>query len=67
MAYDAGFFGGIRLSVITFGSNPGSAILTEGGFGGGPHVKTFDSPQFSSPVLSFMAFDPAFTGGVFVG
>lgn len=65
LAYDAAFFGGVSLGVIPFGS--GSAILTGAGPGGGPHVKAFETAQFSTPVLSFTAFDPAFTGGVFVG
>jgi len=67
LAYDAAFFGGVTLGVIPFGPDPGSAILTGVGSGGGPHVKQFEANHLSSPLHSFMAFDPSFTGGVFVG
>jgi predicted outer membrane repeat protein len=67
LAYDAAFFGGVSLGVIPFGPDPGSAILTGAGPGGGPHVKQFDAGDLSTPLLSFLAFDPAFVGGVFVG
>jgi len=67
LAYDATFLGGVSLGVIPFGPESGSAILTGAGFGGGPHVKHFDAGNHSTPLHSFMAFDPAFTGGVFVG
>jgi hypothetical protein len=67
LAYDATFLGGVSLGVIPFGPESGSAILTGAGSSGGPHVKQFDAGDLSTPLHSFMAFDPAFTGGVFVG
>jgi hypothetical protein len=67
LAYDFAFFGGVTLGVIPFGPDPGSAILTGAGPGGGPHVKQFEANHLSTPLHSFMAFDFAFIGGVFVG
>lgn len=67
LAYDAAFLGGVNLGVIPHGPNTSSAIWTGAGPGGGPHVKRFDATNFSVPLDSFMAFDLAFTGGVFVG
>jgi hypothetical protein len=46
------------------------AVVTGAGPGGGPHVKLFDGASLlkGQVVLlrSFMAYDPKFTGGVFV-
>jgi len=39
-------------------------IITGAGPGGGPHVRTFTPAAV--PGLSFFAYDPGFTGGVFV-
>jgi hypothetical protein len=63
LAYDAAFQGG-----ATVAFRPGFdfgvvGVITGAGPGGGPHVKTFGM----TTDLSFFAFDPAFTGGVFVG
>jgi FG-GAP-like repeat len=68
-AYDAAFRGGVNVGVAPIGPNGEFAILTGAGPGGGPHVKAF-LPSHTGTVttlLSFLAFDPAFTGGVFVG
>jgi hypothetical protein len=46
------------LTAILTGAAPGS--------GGGSHVKLIDS-NTEADLLSFFAFDPSFTGGVFVG
>src|SRR5439155_1079079 len=40
-------------------------IITAPGPGGGPHVRVFDGQTFAV-AREFMAYDPAFTGGVFV-
>lgn len=41
-------------------------IVTAAGPGGGPHVRTYDGTT-GAAIGSFIAFDPAFLGGVFVG
>jgi FG-GAP-like repeat len=44
-------------------------IVTAAGPGGGPHVRVFDGEtgaQLPGPWGSFFAYDPAFTGAVFV-
>ena len=76
-AYDSGFTGGVRVGTALLGSgNNNAEIVTAPGSGGGPNVKGFDVKVsgFGStfgysynPDQSFMAYDPAFAGGVFVG
>jgi hypothetical protein len=72
LAYDSSFFGGVTLATIRISANFAPILLTGAGPGGGPHVKQWQY-HFESvpPVLvlerSLIAFDPAFTGGVFVG
>lgn len=66
MAYDPTFTGG-----LTVAAREGQ-IITGAGPGGGPHVKVWEivlNGDIPSITLtnSFFAFDPAFTGGVFVG
>ncbi|HTK74539.1 MAG TPA: hypothetical protein VL371_04725, partial [Gemmataceae bacterium] len=64
MAYDPSFFGGVFIA--TGLTNDGHAsIITGAGAGGGPHVKVFDGATGATR-LSFMAYDPRFTGGVSV-
>jgi autotransporter-associated beta strand protein len=68
-AYNPNFFGGVNVGVAPIGPNGENAILTGAGPGGGPHVKAFLA-NATGPVttlLSFLAFDPAFTGGIYVG
>lgn len=61
-AYDAGFRGGVFVAVGV--NHDGHAdIVTGAGEGGGPHVKVFDGTS-GALLSSFMAYDPAFTGGV---
>jgi len=76
MAYDPGFSGGVRVATATLGSNNNAEIVTAPGSGGGPNVKGFDvkvsgtGATFNytiTPDQSFMAYEPAFAGGVFVG
>jgi hypothetical protein len=68
------FFGGVRVAV---GDTTGSGtddIITAPGPGGGPNVKVFNGQAIASGAFdpntslrsSFMAYDPSFTGGVFV-
>jgi hypothetical protein len=68
-AYDPAFRGGVSVGVALVGQGGGDAILTGAGPGGGPHVLfwSLTATGAAEPVASFMAFDPGFTGGVFVG
>jgi hypothetical protein len=63
-AYAPGFTGGVRVAT---GDTDGSGlahIITGAGPGGGPQVLTF-TPA-GAPTLSFFAYTPAFTGGLYV-
>ena len=75
LAYDTTFRGGVSAALGEIDGNPNTIELVTGaGPGGGPHVRqwrydlSFANPN-PQPVLErdFFAFDPAFTGGVFVG
>lgn len=62
MAYDPNFRGGVELTTC----NPDGGddeIMTAPGFGGGPHVRMF-AKTGTVKALNFMAYDPAFRGGV---
>ncbi len=63
MAYDPAFRGGVNLATAFIDNDEVPDIITGAGAGGGPHVKVF-SGKTGAEVLSFMAYDPAFTGGV---
>ncbi len=62
-AYDSSFHGGVFVAVADVNRDGYADIITGAGAGGGPHVKVF-SGKDGSLLRSFMAFDPAFTGGV---
>jgi hypothetical protein len=70
-AYDPLFSGGARVAVVDVTGDGVADIITGAGPGGGPHVRAFDastSAQLQQGTIdSFMAFDPTFSGGVFVG
>ncbi|MFN4260117.1 MAG: choice-of-anchor Q domain-containing protein, partial [Gemmataceae bacterium] len=64
-AYNAAFTGGVRVGTVRLeGGDIG--ILTGPGPGGAPNVRIFDGMTLNA-LDSFFAFDPLFTGGVFVG
>jgi len=64
MAYDPAFRGGVFVAAAPIDLNDNFAeIVTGAGAGGGPHVQVFDG-KTGEVVTSFMAYDPAFTGGV---
>ncbi len=67
-AYDAGFNGGVRVAVGDLGGDAKDEIVTAPGPGGGPHVRVFllNADASTTPIAGFMAYDPAFAGGVFV-
>lgn len=69
MAFDLAFRGGVRVSSDDVSGDGRPDIITSAGPGGGPHVRVFDGvtgQQIAGPSGSFMAFDLAFRGGVFV-
>jgi hypothetical protein len=60
-----GFTGQIRVVSGDFNGDGKVDIIASAGPGGGPAVAVLDS-QTGEVIESFFAFDPAFTGGVFV-
>jgi hypothetical protein len=66
-AYPPGFAGGVRVGYIGDVNNDGSGdVLTAPGLSGGPDVEIFDGLT-TNLIDGFFAYDPRFTGGVFVG
>jgi lysophospholipase L1-like esterase len=70
LAYSSSFIGGVRIaSGCDFDGDGRDEIVTGAGPGGGPHVRVFRVNTVGTVVAElagFMAYDPAFTGGVFV-
>jgi hypothetical protein len=65
MAYDPSFIGGVSVALADVNNDGRLDIVTGTGKGGGPHVRVFDALN-GRDLLSFMAYDPSFRGGVFV-
>lgn len=63
-AYDSSFLGGVRVSAVNGNGDLTDDILTGAG-PGGPHVKVFNGAT-GHELNSFLAFDPAFQGGISV-
>jgi len=69
-AYNPAFNGGASVAVLNIGGDATASIVTGAGPGGGPHVRVFDGAtelQLPNAQDSFYAYDPSFTGGVYVG
>lgn len=66
-AYDPRFAGGVFVAVGDVNGDAAPDIITGADAGGGPHVKVFDGRNVNNLLDSFMAYDPAFAGGVRVG
>jgi len=75
LAFDPSFTGGVRVAVGDIDGDGTAEIIVGAGPGGGPHVKVFKLGVAFDPatgqvpvteVASFYAFDPGFTGGVYV-
>jgi hypothetical protein len=70
-AYSPLFNGGSTVAVADVNGDGIADIITGAGPGGGPHVRIFDGGTGlqlqQNTTDSFMAFDPSFSGGVFVG
>jgi hypothetical protein len=64
-AYSSNFTGGVRVTAADVTGDGKADIITGAGVGGGPHVLVFNGAT-EAPVYSFMAFDPTYSGGVYV-
>lgn len=64
-AYDPAFTGGVRVAAGDVNGDGLADIVTGAGPCGGPHVQVF-SGRDNSRLQSFFAYDPAYSGGVFV-
>jgi hypothetical protein len=64
-AYDPNFRGGVRVASGDVDGDGRDDIITGAGPGAGPHVKVF-SGQTGELILSFMAYELIYSGGVFV-
>jgi hypothetical protein len=60
-----GFTGSIHVASGDFNNDGVADIFAAAGFGGGPAIAILDS-QTGEVLEAFFAFDPAFTGGVFI-
>jgi len=66
-AYDLGFTAGVYVAAADITGDGFADIVTGAGPGGGPHVRVFDGltgAAIAGPLAGFMAYDPAFRGGV---
>ncbi|EMI19470.1 hemolysin-type calcium-binding region domain protein [Rhodopirellula maiorica SM1] len=63
--YSPTFTGGVRVATGDVNGDGTPDIITGAGPGGGPHVKVFDGTS-GATLHSFFAYEPQFTGGVFV-
>jgi hypothetical protein len=61
-----GFTGGVRVAKGDVNGDGFADIIVAAGPGGGPHVIVYDGVT-GAMIRSFMAYNPGFTGGVFVG
>lgn len=64
-AYNEAFTGGVRVAVADITADGVPDYITGAGPGGGPQVNVFDGKTLKL-LTSFFAFDPSFSGGVFV-
>ena len=65
MVYNIRFSGGVRVATADVNGDGVDDIITAAGTGGGPHVKVFDGAT-GKLLMEFMAYDPQFTGGVYI-
>jgi hypothetical protein len=60
------FPGGVNVGAGDVTGDGQADIITGAGQGGAPRVRVFDGVT-AAEVATFLAYDPAFSGGVFVG
>src|SRR4030095_6724948 len=68
-AFDPSFTGGVRGAAAQVNLDAIRDVIAAPRPGGGPHVKVFNGAngaQLAGPIGSFFAFDPSFTGGLWV-
>ena len=65
LAYPAPFPGGVRVALGDVTGDGVLDIITGAGPGGGPHVRVWNGTDLTE-VGGFFAYNPAFSGGVFV-
>lgn len=65
LVYNSNFRGGVKVSAGDLDGDGKKEIITGAGFGGGPHVRAFDSK--GQPTIGFFAFDQNLRNGVNVG
>jgi hypothetical protein len=63
--YDPAFRGGVRVAMGDINGDGVPDLVTAAGTGGGPHIKVFDGVTHAV-INQFLAYDSAFTGGVYV-
>jgi hypothetical protein len=77
LAFDSHFSGGVRVGVGDINGDGVPDIIVAAGSGGGPHVKVIDGTKLNmvdgngeidnaALIAQFYAYDPLFSGGVFV-
>src|SRR5207237_4181821 len=64
-AYDLRFTGGVRVAAVARDGDSHADIIAVPGAGGGPDVSSFSGLD-GSRIDQFFAYDPRFTGGLFV-
>ena len=67
MAYAPSFTGGVTVAAADVNGDGHADLITGPGPSGGPNVKVFNAYISTSLLDNFMAFDPGFTGGIYVG
>jgi hypothetical protein len=66
LVYGPGFLGGARVATADVNHDGTFDVIAGAGTSGGPHIKVLDGTNLRNELHSFFAFDPGFTGGVFV-
>jgi hypothetical protein len=64
-AYNSNFTGGVHVGTTDYNGDGVIDLVTGPGPGGGPNIRVFNGATLAR-VQNFMAYNPAFTGGVFV-